>query len=211
MKEKRYVNAMFGLGLSIFLIGATTIGAANEAKAQLQEELDASNYAFTSSIKKLHKSVIDKSEEIVISGKQETLATGVSKVYDNMTMEELATKLERNLNSSLKGKGYLIASYSLQMGVDPYLALAIMLHETGCEWTCSRLVVANNNVGGMRGSNGYLAFSTLDEGIRAFINNLNKNYVQYGLTTAKAMNSKYAENPNWHTAVNRYIERIKAN
>ena len=131
-------------------------------------------------------------------------------VYDGMTLEQLAEKIERNLNSTLTGKGYLIASYSLQQGVDPYLALAIMLHETGCAWSCSTLTQVNHNVGGMRGSNGYLYFATIDEGIKAFIDNLSRNYVRYGLTTAEAMNSKYAENPNWHVAVNRYIEQIKA-
>ena len=115
------------------------------------------------------------------------------------------------MNSTLTGKGYLIASYSLQQGVNPYLALAIMLHETGCAWSCSSLTQINHNVGGMRGSNGYLYFATIDEGIKAFIDNLSRNYIRYGLTTAETMNSKYAENPNWHVAVNQYIERIKAN
>mgnify|MGYP002511620479 CR=1 FL=1 len=33
-----------------------------------------------------------------------------------------------------------------------YLAVAIVLHETGCKWTCSKLVRECNNVGGMKGS-----------------------------------------------------------
>ena len=206
VKEKRYVNAIIGLGLSIFLLGASTIGTVSKSDSK-KESLDNT---FTSSIKTTHKSLIEKSESIMISSKQPELTAGVSTVYDNMTLEQLAQKIERNLNSTLSGKGYLIASYSLSRGVDPYLALAIMLHETGCSWSCSSLVNINHNVGGMRGSNGYLYFSTLDEGIMAFIDNLSKNYVQYGLTTAEAMNSKYAENPNWHVAVNQYIEKIKA-
>ncbi len=204
VKEKRYVSALITLGVSIFLLGATTIGFEMN-----QDPMEGMN-TFTSSIKTTHKSLIEKSESIMISSKQPELTAGVSTVYDNMTLEQLAQKIERNLNSTLSGKGYLIASYSLSRGVDPYLALAIMLHETGCSWSCSSLVNINHNVGGMRGSNGYLYFSTLDEGIMAFIDNLSKNYVQYGLTTAEAMNSKYAENPNWHVAVNQYIEKIKA-
>ena len=208
MKEKRYVNAIIGLGVSIFLLGASTIG--NTPKIDVLESSKEDN-TFTSSIKTTHKSLIEKSEEIMISGQQIKLAAGVSTVYDDMTMEQLAEKLNRNLNSTLTGKGYLIASYSLQQGVNPYLALAIMLHETGCAWSCSSLTQINNNVGGMRGSNGYLYFATIDEGIKAFIDNLSRNYIRYGLTTAETMNSKYAENPNWHVAVNQYIERIKAN
>lgn len=207
VKEKRYVNAIIGLGVSIFLLGASTIGTT--PKMDFLKESDKDN-TFTSSIKTTHKSLIEKSEEIIVSGQQVKLSAGVSTVYDGMTLEQLAEKIERNLNSTLTGKGYLIASYSLQQGVDPYLALAIMLHETGCAWSCSTLTQVNHNVGGMRGSNGYLYFATIDEGIKAFIDNLSRNYVRYGLTTAEAMNSKYAENPNWHVAVNRYIEQIKA-
>ena len=207
MKEKRYVNAIIGLGVSIFLLGASTIGTT--PKMDSLKESDKDN-TFTSSIKTTHKSLIEKSEEMIVSGQQIKLGAGVSTVYDDMTLEQLAEKIERNLNSTLTGKGYLIASYSLQQGVDPYLALAIMLHETGCAWSCSTLTQVNHNVGGMRGSNGYLYFATIDEGIKAFIDNLSRNYVRYGLTTAETMNSKYAENPNWHVAVNRYIEQIKA-
>ena len=132
-------------------------------------------------------------------------------VYDGMTIEELASKLDRSLKNELSGKGYLYASYSLEKGVDPYLAVAISLEETGCNWNCSNLVRSCNNVGGMKGSGcgSYGAFPTLDDGIKAFIDNIYKNYVAYGLTTADTMNPKYAENPAWSTNVNRYITKIK--
>ena len=132
-------------------------------------------------------------------------------VYDGMTMDELADKLNRSLKNELSGKGYLYASYSLEKGVDPYLAVAISLEETGCNWTCSNLVRSCNNVGGMKGSGcgSYGYFNTLDDGIRSFIDNIQRNYVAYGLTTADAMNPKYAENPRWSVNVNNYINRIK--
>lgn len=132
-------------------------------------------------------------------------------MYDGMTIEELANKLDRSLKNELSGKGYLYASYSLEKGVDPYLAVAISLEETGCNWNCSRLVKTCNNVGGMKGKGcgSYGAFRTLDDGIKAFIDNIARNYVAYGLTTADTMNPKYAENPAWSTNVNRYITKIK--
>lgn len=134
-------------------------------------------------------------------------------VYDGMTLEELANKLERSFKNELSGKGYLYASYSLEKGVDPYLAAAISLEETGCNWNCSNLVKKCNNVGGMVGSGcgGFSAFATLDTGIKAFIDNIYRNYVAYGLTTADTMNPKYAENPLWSRNVNNYITRIKNN
>ena len=61
-------------------------------------------------------------------------------VYDGMTLNQLAEKLNRSLKSTIAGKGYLIASYSLQLGVDPYLATAIILHETGCD-KCECVVI----------------------------------------------------------------------
>lgn len=132
-------------------------------------------------------------------------------VYDGLTMDELASKLDRTLASTLAGKGYLYASYCLERGVDPYLAVAISMEETGCAWGCSNLVVSCNNVGGMKGSGcgSYSAFSTIDDGIMAFIDNIANNYVAYGLTNAELMNPKYAENPLWASNVNAYIEKIR--
>ena len=152
-------------------------------------------------------SVLDTLEEV-----KEQLEPIPEVVYDGMTLDELSDKINRSLNSTISGKGYLIASHSLEMGVDPYMATAIMLHETGCKWGCSYLVNACNNVGGQKGSGcgAYAYFNSLDEGIMAFINNLSRNYIDYGLTTPELINPKYAEDPNWAKNVNKYIEQIKA-
>lgn len=152
-------------------------------------------------------SVLDTLEEV-----KEELEPIPEVVYDGMTLDELSDKINRSLNSTISGKGYLIASHSLEMGVDPYMATAIMLHETGCKWGCSYLVNACNNVGGQKGSGcgAYAYFNSLDEGIMAFINNLSRNYIDYGLTTPELINPKYAEDPNWSKNVNKYIEQIKA-
>lgn len=136
-------------------------------------------------------------------------------VWDGLTMGELVDKLNRTLNSTLAGKGEIFATHALELGMDPYLAVAIVMEETGCKWECSYLVRACNNVGGQKGSpscNGgsYKAYNSLDEGIIGYLDNLYYNYYAYGLTTAEAMNPKYAENPAWSANVNAYIERIKA-
>ena len=134
-------------------------------------------------------------------------------VYEGMTMNELASKLDRFLKNDLSGKGYLYASYALEKGVDLDLAVAIYLEKTGCNSDCSTLVKSCHNVGGMKGSGcgmyGY--FDTLDAGIKAFIDNIYRNYVAYGLTTADTMNPKYAENPAWAANVNNYISIIRNN
>lgn len=132
-------------------------------------------------------------------------------VYDNMTLTELSDKLNKSLNSDMSGYGNFIASYTIEKGIDPYLATAIILHETGCTWECSRLVKECHNVGGMKGSGcgSYGYFNTLEEGIQRFVDNIYNNYYVYGLTDAYSMNSKYAEDPEWSIKVNNHIEKIK--
>lgn len=70
-----------------------------------------------------------------------------------------------------------------------YLTVAISQHETG-NYT-SDAFKNKNNVGGVF-KNGQLAtYSSLEEGINAFINNLKKNYFDKGLNTIEAIGNKY--------------------
>lgn len=138
----------------------------------------------------------------------------VKKVYNNMTMEELTNKLNKSLTSTLSNTGHLFAKYSIKYGVDPYLAVAIALHETGCKWGCSNLVKQCNNVGGQKGSPGcgggtYKSFSSLEAGIHGFIYNIYNNYYKYGLNTPELMNRKYAASKTWSTKVKAYMTSIK--
>lgn len=136
-------------------------------------------------------------------------------VYNGMTQEQLAKKLDKNLKSTLKGYGAVFAQLSIQYEVDPYLALAIVLHETGCaSGTCSTLVKQCNNVGGMKGSNtcgnsSYAKFKTLHSGIDAFFKNLSNNYYKKGLKTPEAIGKKYAESKTWATQIRNYMKKIK--
>lgn len=132
-------------------------------------------------------------------------------VYDGLTMEELTDKLNNILSSDLSGMGEYYAKYSIELGVDPYLAVAISMHETGCTWGCSYLARECNNIGGQKGygCGDYQAYDTLEDGIYGFISNIKRNYVDYGLMTADEMNPKYAEDPMWSSKVNKYIEKIK--
>ena len=136
-------------------------------------------------------------------------------VYEGMTLNELAEKLNRSLKSTLSGTGMSFAKYAVEMGIDPYLAVAIVLHETGCNYSCSTQVKQCYNVGGMKGGpscNGtsYKKFDSLDDGIYSFMYNLKTNYYDKGLTTAEQMNKKYAASKTWATKVNNYINKIKA-
>ena len=130
-------------------------------------------------------------------------------------MEELIAKLNRSLKGKMEGTGEIFATKCLSLGVDPYLAIAIVLHETGCNGTCSRLVVNCNNVGGMKGSPGcnggsYKQFASLDEGIDAFLNNLYNNYIAKGVTTPEQINARYAASKAWASKIHYYMNKIKA-
>lgn len=137
-------------------------------------------------------------------------------VYDGMTLTELAEKLNRSLKSTLSGTGMSFAKYAMDMNIDPYLAVAIVLHETGCNnGTCSKQVRQCYNVGGMKGGpscNGtsYKKFDSLDDGIYSFMYNLKTNYYDKGLTTPEQMNKKYAASKAWAGKIHHYINKIKA-
>lgn len=154
-------------------------------------------------------------EEVVESFKElEPLADLEPIVYEGMTMNELADKLNKVLTSNLEGTGMIFARKSIELGVDPYLAVSIVLHETGCIWGCSGLVRDCNNVGGMKGRPGcyggsYASFDSLEIGITKFLENLAYNYYAYGLTTPETINPKYAESKAWAERINYYIDYIR--
>lgn len=176
--------------------------------------INVSEYKTTNEIRSTanYIQVEEKPVEEVSESQAEVILKTDPIVYDGKTLDELAETINKSLNSTISGKGYLIASHSLEKGVDPYMATAIILQETGCKWNCSRLVRECNNVGGQKGSGcgSYSYFNSLDEGIIAFIDNLERNYISYGLTTPEQINPKYAEDQSWSKKVNKYIEEIKA-
>lgn len=138
-------------------------------------------------------------------------------VYEGMTLEELAIKLDRNLGTDIvAGKGALIASECVNKGVDPYVAVAILLHETGCKHSCSRLARTCNNFGGQKGAPGcnggaYKAYNSIDEGLVGFIDNLYRNYYSRGLNTVESIGPRYAESNTWVSKINSYVSQIRAN
>ncbi len=138
-------------------------------------------------------------------------------VYDGLTYEDLVLKFNKIMKSSLEKKGEIFVSHSLEMNVDPYIALAIVFQETGCyQGNCSTMVRECNNIGGMKASTklrcfggSYSKFESIDQGIISFIDNLAYGYFYQGLNTPELMNRKYASDPLWAARVNNYINIIK--
>lgn len=149
------------------------------------------------------------------SSEEREIAEAVSlrlEVFDGLTMDELSAKLNKSLgNAVLADKGNLIASYCLSKGVDPYLATAIMIHETGRG--TSTMARQCYNVAGQKGSpscmGSYRGYATIDDGIRGAIDNLYNNYYARGLNTPETIGPKYAESGTWVSMINGYINSIR--
>lgn len=131
-------------------------------------------------------------------------------VFDGLTLTELSNKLNKHLSSTLTDTGIYFANYTKKTGLDPYLAVAIVLHETGCKWTCSSLVRNNYNIGGLKSGGKFIKYNSLEEGIDGYLNILFNNYYNKGLNTAELMQSKYApSSTTWTEKINWYINTIK--
>lgn len=209
MKKFRLINEKV---ITVFLCSMITLFAFSSFLSNVDKEVLSNMFSSVNMIEEEAK------EEFVDSISELSKENNVTKrviVYDGMTMSELTEKLNRSLKSTIAGKGDIFASYSLERGVDPYLAVSIMLLETGCNWSCSSLMRRCNNVGGQKGSpscdgGSYKSYPSLDEGIKGFIDNIADNYYAYGLTTPEAMNKKYAASKMWAIKVNNYISSVKA-
>ena len=209
MEKFRLINEKV---ITVFLCSMITLFAFSSFLSNVDKEVLSNMFSSVNMIEEETK------EEFVDSISELSKENNVTKrviVYDGMTMSELTEKLNRSLKSTIAGKGDVFASYSLERGVDPYLAVSIMLLETGCNWSCSSLMRKCNNVGGQKGSpscdgGSYKSYSSLDEGIKGFIDNIADNYYAYGLTTPEAMNKKYAASDMWAIKVNNYISSVKA-
>lgn len=168
----------------------------------------ACNFVVIKYIKDQQSKAIAKKEIVEVPARVE--------VYEGMTIEELSAKLDKSLTNELTGMGNLYATLAIEYGIDPYMAVAITLHETGCKWNCSSLLKKCHNVGGIVGrpscGNGnYMYFDSLEEGIKAYFINLHKNYYNIGLNTVDLIANKYAAGNNWSTKIYEYIEYIRAN
>ena len=196
--------------ISVFLISMLIIISISSYLSNIDKTSIQNAFATINNYRQSEDEIIDT----IKIGKEDALTKRVI-VYDNMTLSELSDKLNKSMNDTLSGKGELLASYSLEKGVDPYIALSIILLETGCNnGRCSGLTRNCYNFGGQKGSpscNGgsYKAFNSIDDGLKGFIDNLSTYYAK-GLDTPEKMNSRYAESSTWAMKVRNYERSIKA-
>lgn len=197
------------ISIALVLEYNETIGFGNVAI----EEFNIKNMATATTL------VSDDSNTVKLEYKEvamEVVPSSIERieVYEGMTIEELSAQLNKSLKGYIADKGELIATYCLEHGVDPYIATAIMLHETGCNSKCSTLTTQCNNVGGQKGyprcGNGsYKKYDTLDDGIKGVLDNLANNYFGVGLNTVELIAPKYAEGNTWAGKINYYVNKIR--
>ena len=134
-------------------------------------------------------------------------------VYEGMTLDEVADQLNKSLKNEIAGKGMVIASKSVELGVDPFVATAIIMHETGCgQNRCSKIAKECYNFGGQKGPGcgAYRRYSSIDEGLEGMVTNLYNNYYSKGLTTIESIGPRYAESGEWIGKINWYVNKIKS-
>ena len=228
MKKNKILGGLtFGVGIMMISIGMViqSDSTGNNLNNPNIEEVNIKNMAASANmiVQKTEQGEESETENLLLTEiKMETAPASIIvpprvEVYEGMTLEELAMKLDRNLGGDIvAGKGALIATECINKGVDPYVAVAILLHETGCKSRCSNLARSCNNFGGQKGSpscNGgsYKAYNSIDEGLVGFIDNLYRNYYSRGLNTVERIGPKYAESNTWIPKINWYVNQIRAN
>ena len=180
------------------------------AKMDLKEMLTSADMIFEEEEEEPEKLVL-KEEELEIAPVAVVIPPRIE-VYEGMTMEELAAQLDKTLKNDLAGKGYVIASKSIEYGVDPIVVTAIMMHETGCaQRQCSNIARNCYNYGGQKGKGcgAYKRYDSPDEGIEGMISNLYRNYYAIGLDTVEKIAPKYCEGNTWAGKINWYVNKIR--
>ncbi len=190
------------IALSMILQGTDMLSVQSIQNIKLDELTTSSSAA-------VQNNLVDKSTNF---NNKTAVGTMRVEVYNGMTLDEVANQINKSLKAEISGKGMVIAKKSIELGVDPYLATAIILHETGCgQGRCSKIARECYNFGGQKGSGcgAYRRYSSIDEGLEGMIINLYNNFYSKGLTTVESIGPRYAESGTWVSKINWYMNKIK--
>lgn len=180
------------------------------------EQFDLKNIAASANmiVVKSSETKAENNNLLLTEIKMETAPAAVSRVevFEGMTIEEIAVQLDKSLKNDISGKGMVIANKCIELGVNPYVATAIILHETGCgQNQCSSIARNCYNFGGQKGAGcgAYKKYNSVDEGLEGMISNLYRNYYSRGLVTVETIGPKYAESDTWISKINWYVNKIR--
>lgn len=180
------------------------------------KQIDLKNIAASANmiVKKSSETKEENGNILLTEVRMETAPASVSRieVFEGLTLEEIADQLNKSLKNDISGKGMVIANKCVELGVNPYVATAIIMHETGCgQNQCSNIARNCYNFGGQKGSGcgAYKKYNSVDEGLEGMISNLYRNYYSRGLVTVETIGPKYAESDTWVSKINWYVNKIK--
>ncbi|MBQ6538859.1 MAG: glucosaminidase domain-containing protein [Bacilli bacterium] len=212
MKIESIGKSLFAVGIIMIFMGVMMINKENLNfdKSDIAYLETNVNYVKKSS-KVQAKEIVDNSE-LGLTNINMNAADGSLvriEVVDHFTREEIINKLNKKLGGVLSGKGQLITDTSLKLKVDPFVAAAIMMHETGNG--TSRIARTCSNVGGQKGPGcgAYRAYPDINSGIVGMINNLYRNFYSRGLTTIDSIGPRYAESGSWPRMIHSYVNMLK--
>lgn len=159
------------------------------------------------------KAETNESKEVIQIDQEEEKSL---KTQKNAELESLEKIEELSNECTLDEVSCKIKKVAQDYGVDWRLAVAISMHETG-KYT-SVAFNDNNNVGGNFRNGSLMNFSSLDEGIEFFVNNLKTKYIDLGLDVIEEISAKYApigadNDPNnlnqyWVSGVYKYYNEL---
>ena len=143
------------------------------------------------------------------------------KLNINYIPTNLSTEEEKTEECAFDKTSCKISETGKKLGLNEeqiLISIAISKWETG-NYT-SQAFLKRNNVGGMMCSSGLISYSTLEDGILAFVTNLKYNYFDIGLTTLELIQPKYCPigakndpqglNKNWLTGTNKMYKELTA-
>ena len=131
-----------------------------------------------------------------------TLSMDVSRVKYNGTAEHL----NQFLGGVLRGKGKAFCKAQEKYGINAVFLLAIAKHESGNG--TSKIARERCNVAGMKGKNGWMRFSSVEECIDKMAKNIKENYVDENKKTISQINRKYAKDTKWGTKILGFIKEV---
>ncbi len=219
MRKGKIISSLFFiLGIMMISIGMVfqQEQGLKSKKNMNTEQFDLKNIAASANmiVVKSSETKAENNNLLLTEIKMETAPAAVSRVevFEGMTIEEIATQLDKSLKNDISGKGMVIANKCIELGVNPYVATAIILHETGCgQNQCSNIAHNCYNFGGQKGAGcgAYKKYNSVDEGLEGMISNLYRNYYSRGLVTVETIGPKYAESDTWISKINWYVNKIR--
>ena len=123
-------------------------------------------------------------------------------VSDDITQKSNLTEdmFECLLPDSLKGLGYVFYTGEQTYDINALFIMAIINQESS--FGTSSLVDDNNNLGGIKGSNGYRNFESKEECILYMFDLLSRKYIENGKDTIDLVSKMYCVPPDhWANSV----------